>query len=186
MKFFHLCFFISFYSLVYSQSDTTKINTDYSESINIDTITYGVPWNDTTDGSKSGKYWHEKLGFNQILDTSGSILMEGLTRRRLRLDFLFHFGKIRYTNRVGMWTYYCQNKVIGHKTYDKKGREIALVSYYTNGQVKEIKYREKGNKKWKYSQTYFPDGKIMETLKDLEEYIELINSEEKNCAQHGI
>ena len=92
-------------------------------------------------------------GFNQIVDISGIVLMEGV-----------YSFKGKQNHKVGQWTYYRNSKIDLIESFDTKGNLTSKIEFYKNGNVKSKMY--KVDKQNIYFVKYFPDGKEIKTTDD--------------------
>jgi len=154
-------------------NDSTKV-----KQLSIDTIKYQFDSTGTTID-----FWWYNLdeGVNLIVDTASSYKMIGTAKKRFKLGFLLRTGSGEYMVQIGLWTYYCQNRIIGYEAFDNKGRTLGKVEMYGNGQVKTSRYRPSAKQKFEFSESFFEDGSPVRIPDDLEKWI--YETKEKNCAQ---
>ena len=148
MKKTFLTFLIIIYSIsIYAQDfDKQVINVD-TMRCKEDTLIRSDLWQYTTTCSYSFR-----PGFNQIYNTSGQIVVEGIAIKSRR-----------QTKKVGLWVYYKNDYVFAFEYFDKKGNSISKVELYENNKIKSKLFT--WDKKTKYMADYFIDGKEVKTGK---------------------
>ena len=99
-------------------------------------------------------------GFNQIVDRTGKIIMEGVISIN---------GK--QNRKVGQWTYYQEGKISIIECFNSNGYLISRMEFYRNGNIKSKQYFVK--KQSSFFAKYFPDGKEVKTEDDLLKFINL-------------
>ncbi len=171
MKFYFLISFIIFSSIVYCQ-DNNKLYCDTIERI----------YCESNDPIISITSYGMREGVNKIIDTTDNFVMIGTAKERFSLRLFLTVGRGKEIIQVGLWSYYCNNILIGYKSFDKKGKILGRVELYDNGQVMSIDYRYSSKVSFEYSKEYFKDGTEVNPTDNLKNWLE--TKENCNCSQN--